>query len=544
MSGNLNYQPCFGRKPILDILKRKVLNLKDGYRQNIAVLGHPHVGKSTMLQSFVSDIDEKDVIPVYLDLENKDFEYFFAKFIGSLLYQYSKVRGLPLSDDIVRLMDAAGYLIPNTIDVIKTIRRDFEAGRRADCFLGLLTLPEVFSHETKMYCVLILDEFQAIDDFMVPDAFKKLGKKIMTQKRCFYIVSSSSPSLANKILNEKLSLLFGNFEIVPLESFDSVTSEHFIQSALGEIRVGTELIQFLADFSGGHPLYLNLLCRELRNLASVHQQEEIYLPLLTQGVENTIFDRWGVISRHFDLLVNDLCVGKDNRVIANLLMALANGCNKFDDIMLETGLTKTQLGQRLNRLVDLGVVLRNVNHYCFKDRLLKHWIKFVFQKRIKDVELAPDRQRKQFREDFYCTANDFKTHSRKEFSSRILELIHCFDNESFNLNGRKYKLPSLEDITSLKIRSENGPAIDVIQARSEETAWHIIMKKDNFVENDLHAVLSRIKRNGRKQERGLIISLNGLDQNARVKALQEKFWVWDSAEVNTLLTLFDKPYIL
>ena len=34
-----------GRKVILDLLKRRVLGLKEGYRQNVALLGYPYVGK-------------------------------------------------------------------------------------------------------------------------------------------------------------------------------------------------------------------------------------------------------------------------------------------------------------------------------------------------------------------------------------------------------------------------------------------------------------------------------------------------------------------
>jgi GTPase SAR1 family protein len=528
---------------MIDILKRRVLSLKDGYRQNIAVLGHSYVGKSTLLQHFVTDLDDKDVVPIYLDLDNKDFQYFFVKFIGSLLYRFCKQRELSLHDDIDKLIESASSAIPHTVEVIKAIRHDLEMGKRSDCFLGLLTLPEIFCNETETYCVLILDEFQGIEDLAIPDAFQKLGKKIMTQKRCFYIVSSSNITLAHKILGEKLSLLFGNFEVLNLEPFDTKTSQNFIQCYLEGLRIGIELQQFIADFCGGYPLYLNLICREMRNLAYVHRQDEIYLPLLTQAVENTIFDRWGVISRHFDLLINELCSGKDNRVIGNLLMSIANGSNKFEDIMAETGLTKGQLNQRLNRLIEIGVILRNINFYCFKDRLLKHWIKYVHQKRIKDVELAPDRQRKQFREDFQATVSNFKVSARMDFSSRMVELINCFENEAFHLNGRKYKLPALANITPMKIRSENGPAIDVIEAKTDDASWHIIMKKENFAENDLNNVLSKIKP-GRKQDKGLIISLNGLDQNARVKALQERFWIWDSSEVNTLLTLFDKPFIL
>ena len=61
--------------------------------------------------------------------------------------------------------------------------------------------------------------------------------------------------------------------------------------------------------------------------------------------------------------------------------------------------------------------------------------------RISALELSFDKQRRQFKEDFHQIVEEFKITTRKEFSLRIVELLHCFENESIDLNGRKYKLP-------------------------------------------------------------------------------------------------------
>ncbi|MBU0468180.1 MAG: ATP-binding protein, partial [Candidatus Omnitrophica bacterium] len=245
----------FGRTKTLDLLKRRVIDLKEGYRQNIAILGNQFVGKTSLLHHFIANLDERDVTVVYLDFENKDFGYFMSKLIGSLLYNYSKKNNLSLHDDINLLLETTKDHIPNTVQVIRKIQKDFGKGKVSECYLGLLTLPEVFTNETEQFCVLVLDEFQNIDNFMIPDAFINLGKKIMTQKKCLYIVSSSFPSLAQKILSEKLSLLFGNFEIVDIDAFGLATSQKFIDQNLKGIKIGVQLRGFLTDFAGGHPLY-------------------------------------------------------------------------------------------------------------------------------------------------------------------------------------------------------------------------------------------------------------------------------------------------
>ncbi len=535
-------QNFFGRTEILDLFKKRVSDLKEGCRQNISLLGRPYVGKSALLQHFLANFDDEDVTIIYLDLEHKDLDYFISKFIGTLLYGFSKNRRLPLHEDISLLMETTKTFIPHSIEVVKKIRFDFSHGKVNDAFLGLLALPEIFTNETGKFCVLIFDEFQNLEEFPVADVFQELGKKIMTQKRCLYFVSSSFPSVANRILSEKLSLLFGNFEIVEMDALDLKTSYEFIECNLKGIKIGSQLKNLLIDFSGGHALYLNLICQEIVNLTAIHQQPEVFLPILSQAIENTIFARWGVLSRHFELVVNELCSGKGNQSMSSLLMSLANGKQKVAELAAEETRKKSQVLQKIHYLIEAGIIVKNGNLYFFKDKLFKYWIKYVYQRRRKDIEFAPDRQKKQFKEEFSRTIESFKITSRKDFPSRIMELLYCFDNESFDLNGRMYKLPLFRELTPVRIKNENGNSLDLIKAFTADSCWYIVLK-DNLAENDVNAVLSELKTNGVRPERCLIISLTGMDENTRLKALQERFWIWNEQELNTLLTLFDKPFI-
>lgn len=534
----------FGRAGVLDLLKKRVNDLKEGCRQNVALLGNRYVGKSTILHKFLLDLDDKRVTAIYLDLENKDLNYFLGKFTGSLLYNFSRNRGLPLHDDVNLLLESTKASIPQTGQVIKKIQKDGAQGKWPAAFSGLLTLPELFTNETGEFCVLILDEFQNLEALGVPHAFQTLGKKIMTQKRCFYIVSSSLRGAAQKILSEKLSLLFGNFETVDVDAFDIRTSQQFVGRNLGGIKIGSRLRDFLTDFTGGHPLYLRLICKELIHLSAVHRQHEIYLPLLSQAVENTIFGRWGVISRHFELVVNDLCGGKGNRAVSFILISLSNGRYRIGDVVRDTGVTKNQIMQKMTRLVDLGVVMKNGSCYYFRDKLFKYWVKYVYQRRLRDVELAPDKQRRQFAEEFNAGVEDFYAATRQGFSSRIIDLFYCFDNAALNLNGRKYKLPAFREMTPCQFRNESGEYVDLIKASTGGAVWFIVSKKDHVGESDVNTIVREIKRIGAKPERCLIVSLADLDENTRLKALQERFWIWNEQELNTLLTLFDKPCIV
>ena len=313
----------FGRQETLNLLKKRVLDLKDGYRQNMAFVGPEYIGKTSLLQKFIHDLEDKDLVTAYISFKGKDFSCLFANFATSILYNFSKSENLPLHQELALLLEATQHRLPQTFTAIKHIQALTDKKRFAEAYEGLVSLPEVFTLESNKFCIVIFDEFHHLDHLDIPQAFQELGKRIMTQKRCLYFMASSLQETARRILTEKLSLLFGHFEVIDVEPFSVRTSREFIDASLKGAQIKDQLKNFLVDFTGGHPLYLNMLTTELNQLCQLHRQAEIFLPFLSYAVENTIFNRWGVLSRHFEILVESLVWPKDDEATLRLLIALA-----------------------------------------------------------------------------------------------------------------------------------------------------------------------------------------------------------------------------
>lgn len=534
----------FGRNVILELLHKRVVDLKDGYRQNIAFLGQRYVGKSSILTKFIADLDDDQVIDIYLNLEYRDPTYIFHKMIGSMLYNFAKRKCLPLHEDEALLMETTRPLIPQTVEEIKRIKHFLAQNKRVDAYRALMTLPELFIIETNMFCVLLLDEFQNLVELGIPQIFKELGKKIMTQKRCLYIMASSFPGIARKILSEKLALLFGNFEEILIGPFDINTSQDFIEFHLKEIPIGVQLRNFLIDFTGGHPLFLHLICQEIEFLSALHKQQEIYMPLLVQAIENTIFNPWGAINRHFELIMNELSSGKGQTQIGLCLMLMAEGKNKLKELAEGLKVLPRTLTPKVQRVVESGLIVRNGSNYYFQDKLFKYWLKFVYRKKIRALDFNPEYLRRELKEELNSLIDHFKLTSRKDLSSRIVELLYCFNNESYDLNGRKYKLPVFKEIIPSKLRNMTGNYFEIIKALSQDDLWFIVLKQDPLLEGDVYAILSEVKKLPQRPTRYILIAFSDLDENARLKALQEKFWIWHEDEINTLLSIYDKSYIV
>lgn len=539
----MSQQHFYGRKRKLELLKRRVLDLKEGYRQNMAFLGDRYTGKTMIVRKFLSELDDPQIVPVYIDFENSDLPYFFYKMAGSLLYHSARRRGLPVTDDLTLLINSSESHLPDTVKAIKKIQSHLAHNREKEAYIEIIALPQIYTQEANVYCVLFFDEFQYIEDFGIEEEFQSLGKEIMTQRRCLYVVTSSQLWSAQKILSEKLTLLFGNFEVIEIKPFDMKTSQDFVLYQLPGIKMSEQLMHFLIDFTAGHPLYLTLICEELRTLCATHKQSEIFLPLLTRAMEDMLRKRWGVLSRHFDLVLDKIATGKGNVVVSRILLSLANGRQKIAELSVSLNLKQAAVSGRVNRLVELGIIAKNGNYYYIPDRLLKYWLKIVFYKRRRVIEDQDDRLSQEFRKEFTQAYETSCANGRKDVSSQILELLSCFENEAVSINGRRYKLPIFRQMTPTRVRMSTGGHLDLIRALSDEGEWIIVLKSGAVCENEISNLLAETKKIANKPQKCVLISFDGLDENARIRALQERMWIWDEGELNTLASIFDKSFI-
>lgn len=538
------YSSFCGRKQILDLVRKRVADLKEGYRQNMCLLGSQHIGKSAVLQRFLLDLDDHALVAVYLDLESRDLDYMISKTIRSLMYQFLKYKGNAFTEDFSLLVETARGILPLTASMADSIKAAMSQGRRLEAFDALIRLPEVFSQETGLFCMMVYDEFQQLDEFDIPDVFKRLAARITTQKQCLYILTSSFEARAKKILAERLTLLFGSFEVIDVGPLDLKGAHEFISCRLGEIRMGLQLRNFLSDFTGGKPLYLDLMTAELINLSAIYKQPEIYAPLVVQSIENLVFNRWGALSRHFELMVSRLCTGKTIHLTTNLLMSLANGRHKMTEFITDLGCGKSHLVQRLAFLIDEDIVEKNGTFFCIKDKMFRYWLKYVLQRRLKAINMEPGRERKELKEEANRAISDFQISVRQDLPSRLIEVLGHFENDQLSLYGRKYKIPSFRDMTALKMRHHGGSSFDIISAGTDEGLWLLVLRKDPLSETDINTVMDEAKKMGMKPRRCVIVSLSELDAGTRLKALEEQMWIWNERELNALMNLFDKPCVM
>ena len=349
----------FGRDEVLELLNKRISALKDGYRQNVALTGQSLAGKTSILHHFLYSIREEDFIPVYVEVVKEPFKVFSNRFIATLLYNALLKTGLDAGFELEGLLDKAGERLPKTYAAIRHINALIEKNDYEGAYFNLLALTSSVKEEVKKSCVVILDEFDNLEHIGVRNPFLNFGKVIMIQKDTMYIVSSSRNQIFKKILSEKLSLLFGNFEIVKISGFDAPNAKRFIDTRLNGYEIDAILKKFLLAFTDGNPFYLNHLVRKAGQIAGERMSNYIDTGILAKAIAETVYDSSGVIHQYLTNFILDLLDSKRRELYLSILTSIANGRNKLADISKSVKVKQSEISRDLMELCDLGIISKS-----------------------------------------------------------------------------------------------------------------------------------------------------------------------------------------
>ena len=70
------------------------------------------------------------------------------------------------------------------------------------------------------------------------------------------------------------------------------------------------------------------------------------------------------------------------------------------------------------------------------------------------------------------------------------------------------------------------------------------IKPELLTEDDIAEFSRECNIYRHKMQRKIIVTLNEIDANTRLRALEEKIWMWDQNKLNQILDLFSKPWVM
>jgi len=526
----------FGRTEVLDLLNKRVSALKDGYRQNVALTGQSLAGKTSILHHFLYSVKEEEFITVYVEVVKEPFRSFSNRFIATLLYNALIKTGKSAGFELQDLLDSASEHMPRTHAAIKAVNSLVEKNDLEAAYLSLLALTSTLKEEVKRSCVVILDEFDNLEYIGIKNPFLGFGKVIMIQKDTMYIVSSSRSQVFKKILSEKLSLLFGNFEIVRISGFDTRTAKSFVDMRLEGFELDDVLKKFLIIFTEGNPFYLNHLVKKAKEAAAERMSNHIDINIITQALIDTLYDSNGVIHQYLMNFTLDLLDSRSRDRYLSILTSIASGRNKLAQVARTVRIKQADASRDLAHLGDLGLISKNGIFYRIDDPVLAFWVEKVYHKRKKLLVDGIFNRQELFKSQVSSYIEAFINDSEKDIITRLVELFNAFSNEMIQVDSRQLRLPRFTKVETGTFPDGNK----YLAATFRGNSWLVRAYHNTVTEADIVDYIRNAKSLSLKLSNKLVMALGGIDENARLLAKELKLSIWDEPALNNLLSAYAK----
>jgi len=530
----------FGRQEVLDLLNKRVSALKDGYRQNVALTGPSLAGKSSIILQFLHCAREEGFIPIYIEVIKESFESFADKFVATLLYNSLHKTGEDIPLDVKSLLEYARERLPKTYQAARQIYALIERGQSDEAYLSLLALTSTLKSETGVSCVVILDEFDNLEYLGIKNPFLGFGKIIMVQKDTMYIVSSSRNEAIRKIISEKLSLLFGNFEIVKVQNFDIATSNEFLSIRFAGFEMSDSMRKFLIFFSDGNPFYLDKLTAEAKDIACRKMLGYIDRDCVAESILKLVYSAQGSINQYLFNYMLSLLDTKSRDYYLQVLTAIANGRNKALEITRALKSRKTDASKALQRLLELGLISRNGVFYEIEDVMLNFWLKAVYQRRRQILIDGTFDKMKVFAEEVRSHIKNFEDECTMKLELRISSLFNAFSNELVTIDSKNMRLPHFTKVESIKV----GDSSAIVVASFRGTSWVVQAFESAVDENDVITFIKNAKCAASKVSNRVILPLKGIEENATLLAKELKISIWDCNLLNRIFTYYGKEKVV
>ena len=534
----------FGRHEILDLLLKRAKALKSGYRQNVAIIGHQQLGKTSILRHFLSTLLDPEILSVYVEIKLQSLDYFVDQFIRSLLFQYLvQTRAVNPTESLEKLVLAAQGDIPKTVARIREIADLLKSRRAEEAYVKLFELTSSIKSETGKNCIVILDEFHRLGEFGVKNAFSDFGKRIMLQKDTMYLLSSSSFSASRKILAEKLSLLFGHFERIYLENFDFQTSFAFINKKIQPLAISANLKNYLVSFTDGHPFFLETITSRLRELCLSENQKEVTAATIGETFYRLFYESQGVLNQYFMKLIAPWTQARSRGKHLLILAEIARGNNKLKDIAEALNAGQRDVSSQITELIEYELLVKTGVFYRFHNKIFRFWLREVYEK--KELSLLGSLGKKEF---FAASMNKMIFEHEEILSmsavERVESLFAAFRDDLVEFGEKARKLPHFTEVlkSTGSLAGTNEDARKII-AKGRGRCWVCQVTEEKATEKEVMALVHGVSATALAPTK-VLFALAGLDENAKLLAKEKRVMALSLSRVNLLMDLYGKPPII
>lgn len=519
-------------------LTQRLLAFREGFRQNLSIIGPPGSGKTFQFQHFL-ERHQQDLPVIYCPLYRESCRSFLQRFAVSILQAgltFRKITSDSSARPLPELLAQARGCLPKTVAALEPLENLLSRRLYAEAFNRTLDAVAVLFAECESMGVLILDEFLLLEDMGLGHTFHELGKRVMTSPNTWFVLASSSPYRARVILRERLQLLFGQFELVVLGALDAATASAWIEKSLQGLEDLNRIADFLLHWLEGYPWYLSVWFKRLREVALLQGTRDLNEELCALVAWDLLGHSEGALNQWCASRLAGISQSRQGGRVIEVLIHLAGGVR-----------TATELGKRLGRaglsaalqeLVEKDLVQRNGTCWIVSDPLLRCWLSTVLRRQHLGLAVSEAEGRQEISQHLQRIWLRWDTTRQMPLWEQMTQLFKKFSDDTVCLDAKTGKLPSFSEV-----RPVDPPTAQTgryLIAESEGRRWVAAIQEQAVDERAILSFDSFCRTQAPKPSRKVLITQSPLDDHARVVAKTANMWVWQAEELDLLTQLYDQ----
>ncbi len=509
-------------------LRQRLASFRQGFRQNLALIGPEGSGKTFQVQDLLTQARDLTVVscPLYRESHNS----FLRRWLGAILQpMLPAALRVDAATPVATLALYADTHYPAAAPILTAIDGLLARRQYGEAFTRILDLIPGLTQATGRPTVLVLDEFLHLEELGFSHAFHELGKRVMTWPQTLFMLTSSSPHRARLILRERLHLLFGQFETLDLDALDPTRAVPWIHAMLRGLRGGARVAPFLLSWMGGSPWYLTVFLRRLRELAMLRRTTVLTEALFVEAAWDVVGSAHGTLHQACAARIQQTAHGREGRRAVEALLQLAQGAR-----------TSTDLGQRIGRagvshalqlLLEQDLVERKGACWLVRDAVLRCWLTGILAPQHRGLSGDESILREPFQEELLRTWQRWIQTTQLSFPDQMIRLLETFQDDTVVLDEKTGRLPRFTQVA----RHEAGA---YLVADGPGRRWCCAVEGGSVTEEAVTTFETFCRGQWPRPSRKVLITGTGLDEHARLVAKAHNMWVWGPHDVELLRALY------
>jgi hypothetical protein len=535
MQTEMNLRPA-----LTEHLRQRLNAFDEGFRHNLALIGPPGSGKTFQLEQVLQEPRSSAVVwcPVYRESPRSFLQRMLAAILKAGLR--TEASGMTWT----ALLQEADAVLPKTASAIRSIEGLLGRHVHGEAFSRALDAIPVMAAERRRACIVVLDEFLLLEEIGFGQAFHELGKRVMTWPSTVFILASSSPYRAKLILRERLQLLFGQFELIHIDAFDSHSGDAWVRRQLGDAEGAEAISRFVLRWLGSYPQHLTVLLKRLRELMVLQQVGGLGMSSMGQTslCESLFVDAmWDVLGSPQGALyqwclssIEGLLRDRRGARALDALIQIADGARTMSEVTKRLG--RAGLSDSLQLLVEYDLAERNGMCWAVPDPILRCWLTTVLaaQRHGLDTEEAALRSRL---EQYVITLWSQWLHaSTLEFSEQVTQLLAKFRDDTVSIDSKTGRLPRFDTICAQAADASSEEVY--VMAEGEGRRWCCAVRTGPVDEQAVARFEMFCQSQAPRPSRKVVITKSGLDRNAKLLAKSTGMWVWEPRALQRVMSLY------